>query len=328
MRHIIHAAILAQSLLENEEDGWIGVDLDGTLAKYTKYKGATHIGDPIPAMAARVRRWVGRGKKVKIFTARADDEKSVNAIKKWLKKHDLPDLEVTNLKDKNMIELWDDRAVQVKKNTGERVAEAEDPKAFIKQQPPPPPNRFFMTSDGYMLRYDWKMNVWTDGDLSFANRNGHPIDIWGEKVRGSLTETEDPKSVLRQAQGPPYVAWVDLWIDRAHYGDVDIENEGPWRLPVKHVQGQPKWTVNPVHDQRLVCHDVIIPKHEIPEELRHPKYAGIIRDLEFYLSHGEYDFKGNLVKPKAMRRRGNPEYHWKIVKGKLPPARLSEPENI
>ena len=70
-------------------------------------------------MAARVRRWVGHGKKVKIFTARADDERTVNAIKKWLKKNDLPDLEVTNLKDHHMKEFWDDRAVAVKKNTGE-----------------------------------------------------------------------------------------------------------------------------------------------------------------------------------------------------------------
>ena len=105
--------------MEKDEEGWIGVDLDGTLAKHTTYKGATHIGEPIPLMAARVRRWVGHGKKVKIFTARADDERAVNAIKKWLKDNELPDLEITNLKDKAMIELWDDRARAVKKNTGE-----------------------------------------------------------------------------------------------------------------------------------------------------------------------------------------------------------------
>ena len=122
-RHINEAAILAISLLDDDDEGWIGVDLDGTLAKHTGWKGITHIGDPIPAMVARVRRWVGRGKKVKIFTARADDEKAVTAIKKWLKKHELPDLEVTNLKDQKMIEFWDDRAVQVQKNTGKRVTD-------------------------------------------------------------------------------------------------------------------------------------------------------------------------------------------------------------
>jgi hypothetical protein len=119
IRHVYESARLALRLLEKEEEGWIGVDLDGTLAKHTTYKGATHIGEPIPLMTARVRRWVGHGKKVKIFTARADDERAVNAIKKWLKDNDLPDLEITNLKDKAMIELWDDRARAVKKNTGE-----------------------------------------------------------------------------------------------------------------------------------------------------------------------------------------------------------------
>ena len=114
------------ALLE-DEDGWIGVDLDGTLAKHLpgKYR-PTKIGDPIPKMVARIRRWVGHGKKVKIFTARADDEIAVNAIKKWLKDNELPDLEVTNLKDKGMSEFWDDRAVGVKKNTGEVKENAEE----------------------------------------------------------------------------------------------------------------------------------------------------------------------------------------------------------
>lgn len=115
------AQSVVDALLQDSEDeeGWIGVDFDGTLAKHTKYKGPTKLGDPIPKMVARVRRWVGHGKKVKIFTARADDEKSVNAIKKWLKDNELPDLEITNLKDQHMIEFWDDRAVSVKRNTGE-----------------------------------------------------------------------------------------------------------------------------------------------------------------------------------------------------------------
>lgn len=124
-RTVSEAALLALKLLEKDEEGWISVDLDGTLAKYNGYKGATHIGEPVPAMAARVRRWVGRGKRVKIFTARADDEKSVNAIKKWLKDNELPDLEITNLKDKDCIEFWDDRAVAVEKNTG-KIKEASN----------------------------------------------------------------------------------------------------------------------------------------------------------------------------------------------------------
>ena len=39
-------------------------------------------------------------------------------IKRWCKQHIGRELEVTNVKDFGMIELWDDRAIQVKKNTG------------------------------------------------------------------------------------------------------------------------------------------------------------------------------------------------------------------
>lgn len=104
---------------------WIGVDLDGTLARQPEDKNYVpdRIGEPVKAMLDRVRRWIKAGKTVKIFTARADDEKAVTAIKKWLRKHDLPNLDVTNLKDPGMTELWDDKAVGVEKNTGE-IAEA------------------------------------------------------------------------------------------------------------------------------------------------------------------------------------------------------------
>lgn len=104
---------------------WIGVDLDGTLAHVDDNRDyeSDHIGEPIEPMIDRVRKWCQDGKTVKIFTARADDEKAVTAIKKWLRKHDLPDLDVTNLKDPGMTEFWDDKAVAVEKNTG-KVAES------------------------------------------------------------------------------------------------------------------------------------------------------------------------------------------------------------
>ena len=122
---------LAERMTGAKIEPWIGVDLDGTLAKQPEDKKFVPdvIGEPVQAMLDRVKEWVKAGKKVKIFTARADDEKSVTAIKKWLQKHDpddeydLGDLEVTNLKDCNMTELWDDRAVAVEKNTG-KVSEA------------------------------------------------------------------------------------------------------------------------------------------------------------------------------------------------------------
>lgn len=45
--------------------GWIGVDLDGTLAEYGGWKGADHIGAPVPAMLARVRAWLADAERAK-----------------------------------------------------------------------------------------------------------------------------------------------------------------------------------------------------------------------------------------------------------------------
>lgn len=105
--------------------GWIGVDLDGTLAEYGGWLGPHHIGRPIPAMVARVKEWLREGKFVKIFTARVSygDPNNCRAeIEKWCIEHIGQALPVTNEKDFGMIELWDDRCVQVELNTGRRIA--------------------------------------------------------------------------------------------------------------------------------------------------------------------------------------------------------------
>ena len=66
--------------------------------------------------------------KVKIVTARAQNpEEAIPPIKQWLTKHGLPDLEVTNCKDMDMIELWDDRCVQVVPNTGNPIGPNPEP---------------------------------------------------------------------------------------------------------------------------------------------------------------------------------------------------------
>lgn len=112
-------------------NGWIGVDLDGTLAHYDKWVDAYHIGKPIPVMVERVKRWIADGWEVRIFTARMaepDDmtrERIQAVIQLWLVKQcGLPPLEVTNVKDFAMAELWDDRAVQVIPNTGSPVGQS------------------------------------------------------------------------------------------------------------------------------------------------------------------------------------------------------------
>lgn len=104
--------------------GWIGVDLDGTLAEYTEWQGETHIGAPIEKMVKRVKQWLWAGQDVRIFTARICDPAKASArtaIEMWCQEHIGQVLPITNTKDYDMTELWDDRAVQVIPNTGNRA---------------------------------------------------------------------------------------------------------------------------------------------------------------------------------------------------------------
>jgi hypothetical protein len=101
--------------------GWIGVDLDGTLAIYGSWKGHEHIGEPIELMVERVKYWLAQGQEVRIVTARAGVALAVPAIKAWCEKHIGQELAVTDRKDFEMVELWDDRAVRVEHNTGKIV---------------------------------------------------------------------------------------------------------------------------------------------------------------------------------------------------------------
>lgn len=110
------------------DGGWIGVDLDGTLAEYSTWISADHIGKPIPGMVARVKRWLEEGTEVRILTARVSGNRpscvvAEAAIRRWCKEHIGRELEVTCTKDWMMLELWDDRAVQVIKDTGETLVE-------------------------------------------------------------------------------------------------------------------------------------------------------------------------------------------------------------
>ena len=102
---------------------WVGVDLDGTLAIWDNQSSLRRIGKPVPGMLEFVKRMLKTGIQVKIFTARAGDPRQVAMIKKWLVANGLPVLDVTNVKDYNMQTLYDDRCVQVERNTGRIISE-------------------------------------------------------------------------------------------------------------------------------------------------------------------------------------------------------------
>lgn len=113
------------------------MDFDGTLAHYDTWVAWNVFGLPIPLMMKRVQAWLAEGKQVKIFTARAAFANDicyktgqsftradiVSALQDWCELYGLPRLEVTATKDFQMIELWDDRAIQVVPNTGLTIAD-------------------------------------------------------------------------------------------------------------------------------------------------------------------------------------------------------------
>ena len=110
--------------------GWIGVDLDGTLAHYDRWRGATHIGAPVAKMVGHVKTWLAHGDyDVKVFTARVSsrDEQERAAVEQaihvWCEEHIGQRLEVVCAKDYAMVALFDDRATQVRPNTGITLAE-------------------------------------------------------------------------------------------------------------------------------------------------------------------------------------------------------------
>jgi hypothetical protein len=122
--------------MEIEMNGdWIGVDFDGTLAVSGTKVFDGHLGPPILLMVARVKAWLAQGIEVRIFTARVSPRNKEgfpqdvealalvrNRIGDWCEEHIGQRLECTCEKDHNIIQLWDDKAVQVIRDTG-RVVE-------------------------------------------------------------------------------------------------------------------------------------------------------------------------------------------------------------
>ena len=138
-----------------EGKGWYGFDLDGTLAKYDKWEGIDHIGEPVKPMVDLIKRMHAEGKVVKILTARVapranvetrsnpyltdqavydavgrDNEERYRDIyraPKWTAREFVIDWCLKNLgflpvitheKDHLMLELYDDRVKQVVPNEG------------------------------------------------------------------------------------------------------------------------------------------------------------------------------------------------------------------
>ena len=104
------------------------------------FKGVHYIGEPVILMVRQVKHWLAEGKDVRIFTARITDPDplcspeefaqrseerkiAVYEIKKWCVKYIGKVLPITCVKDYGMMELYDDRCVQVEPNTGRKAVD-------------------------------------------------------------------------------------------------------------------------------------------------------------------------------------------------------------
>ncbi len=96
--------------------GCIACDFDKTLAFHVN--GQQALGNPIPKMLRRIKQHLVDGEDVEIFSARADNPKSIEEIEDWTEKHLGVRLNVGNIKKPNFYKFYDDKAVEVEPNTG------------------------------------------------------------------------------------------------------------------------------------------------------------------------------------------------------------------
>jgi hypothetical protein len=113
-------------------------DLDGTLAVYDPMKSI--IGEPITSMVTLAKQYIEHGYVVKIFTARASPYfkallnpvrdpgilrdlylTQITPVEEWCVKHIGQRLEVTCMKDFDVVGIFDDRAHRVVHNEGKVV---------------------------------------------------------------------------------------------------------------------------------------------------------------------------------------------------------------
>lgn len=120
---VLDLAPAAAKVADQQYEEWIGVDLDGTLAK--NYEGPfdpLKIGDPVQLMVEKILFALADGKTVKVFTARMADKEKAEKIREvigdYTEKHIGTRLDATNEKDPGCTEIWDDKARQVIEDTG------------------------------------------------------------------------------------------------------------------------------------------------------------------------------------------------------------------
>lgn len=102
----------------------IAVDFDGTLAEYEGWDKQGHIiGKPIKPMVENLKRWLKKGYKVSIFTARLshselESAQAIQLISQFLLENGLPILPITCMKMYWFTHFVDDKAYHAELNKG------------------------------------------------------------------------------------------------------------------------------------------------------------------------------------------------------------------
>ncbi len=116
------------TLEEKEKYGYVDCDLDGSLVKNDVELPFTmgKIGSPINKSIERIQRHIHNGDDVRIFTARAeytgqDRELMIEKINQFCEEHFGKRLPITNRKSVWSRIIYDDIAIQLEPNTGERI---------------------------------------------------------------------------------------------------------------------------------------------------------------------------------------------------------------
>jgi hypothetical protein len=110
--------------------GWIGIDLDGTLAAGESGLRFGEIGAPVQPVVDLVQRLISEGWEVRIFTARASwGPAAVRGVEIWCRRVFGLVLPVTNCKDGDCLLYLDDRAVSV--GPGGRIRSAAEQVALL-----------------------------------------------------------------------------------------------------------------------------------------------------------------------------------------------------
>ena len=202
---------------EKSKAGWVGVDLDRTLAVGIEHQGQfdpLEIGPPVPRMVARVKRWLKVGhpgdathertKDIRIFTARVVDDNEGHAtkiIQEWTMRYIGQLLPVQSNKDQHMVAFYDDKARRVEPDTGVLKLAKYDP-----EQPRDEQGRFGSTSG-------WQ-----------KQGGGYKVKDLGNGIE--LSKPPNGPYTIAEPEGRGHLAYIHAQVDGKDLRVVWMENVG------------------------------------------------------------------------------------------------------